>query len=119
MNTQERAIAMHMEMMEKEKQMFKAVHGMEQDVDQFVDPARSMLHVMDEVRHRGWEYELSSAEPWHDDDGEVLRIGGHEATIRVPKNVEVTVLAFSPDVAIVAAYRGAMDALKQQDPKSR
>lgn len=68
-----------------------------------------------DVQMRGWEYELRSIAPVHGEDGDVLRIGGHEATVRVPRGPEVTVVAFEPEMALHAALRGVLAAFSDQE----
>jgi hypothetical protein len=81
---------------------------------EMASPGTALLKSMRDVGERGWEYELSSTEPWRGDDGELLRIGGHEATVRVPHGPEVTVVAQNADAALAAAMRGALSALAHQ-----
>lgn len=72
--------------------------------------------LMQDIRYRGWEYEVKSVEAWRDDDGNLLRNAAHEITIRIPTGQEVTILAFSPEALFRSAMRAATAVLARDDP---
>lgn len=99
---------------ERAKNVFAS--ATKETADPVVSRGDAILKVLVEVQTFGWEYQLASAEAWTTDHGESIRIGGHEATVRVPQGPEATVVAFSPEVALIAALRGVKAALAHQGP---